>query len=332
MKLTLGIGRWTVKLPLRWIIRHRLSSRQRSRHVDHERGPGRSLSWAACPQHNFYQLHGAIRAYDFCQRQSVYRDDQHGLSAPTLYQGIAPLQPILQRADGSYIGTASLSTGTNFPWLLSPRPGNCCGMVPTTHRRSRRRTTAWIGASGTTYDQDGNVDGQVSMTTQSWAGNSYQVGSVDQIASNLINLAGSFWPQLGANASGNSAAVIQEKLYVRSFAPWYSFGPDPYSNKYPWNVLPCGFDCFLGDNRTFTTAVGPGVTSRINGSVRLLFPDMQPILAQAYSNLTTAIYRLPPGNTGTANPTTIVIHPPADDALDLPGKEAALLGSDCTKH
>jgi hypothetical protein len=106
-------------------------------------------------------------------------------------------------------------------------------------------------------------------------------------------LASGFWPQLGANASGNSTAVIQEKLYVRSFAPWYSFGPDPYSNKYPWNLAPCVFDCFLGDNRAFTTAVGPGVTSRINGSVRLLFPDMQPILAQAYSNLTTAIYRVP---------------------------------------
>ena len=189
-----------------------------------------------------------------------------------------------------------------------------------------------IGASGTTYDQNGNVDGQVSMTTQSWAGNSYQVGSVDQIASNLINFAGSFWPQLGANASGNSAAVIQEKLYVRSFAPWYSFGPDPYSNKYPWNVLPCGFDCFLGDNRTFTTAVGPGVTSRINGSVRLLFPDMQPILAQAYSKPNHSNIPPAPRKYGDGEPYDNCDPSACRRCAGPAVRGGGPSGSDCTKH
>jgi hypothetical protein len=39
-----------------------------------------------------------------------------------------------------------------------------------------------IGASGTTYDQSGSITGQMANApTQSWAGNSYQLGSIDQI-------------------------------------------------------------------------------------------------------------------------------------------------------
>lgn len=91
---------------------------------------------------------------------------------------------------------------------------------------------------------------------------------------------------------------VVQNLYVRVFAPWYAFGPDPLAEP-----LPCPVDCFLGDNRTFTTSLGEGVTSRISGSVQLQLPAMVPISDNVYSNLTTARFRPPPGNTGWAHPT-----------------------------
>jgi hypothetical protein len=120
--------------------------------------------------------------------------------------------PVLQRADGSYIGT--IGTG--------PQPGQVAqtNMIAFTSSGS----TLWtgpndtpqiatsdggvIGVSGTTYDQYGNVDGQVhNLPIQSWLGNAYQVGSVDQVASSVIDIASSFWAFAGANASSNSAGV-----------------------------------------------------------------------------------------------------------------------------
>jgi len=135
----------------------------------------------------------------------------------------------------------------------------------------------------------------------------------------LLNIAGSFWPQLGANASGNFAAVIKQTLYVRIFAPWKTFGPDPfaYTNGYIPVVKPCVLDCFLGDNRSFTTTVNKDVvTSRINGVLQFLFPGMVELNNKTYSDLTTAIYRRPPLNTGTSHP-TVTVTVPSDDYLDL---------------
>lgn len=111
-----------------------------------------------------------------------------------------------------------------------------------------------IGASGTTYDLNGNVDGEIgNVLTQSWSGNSYKLGSVEQVAAAPIQPAGSFSPFQGANASANSTAGILETLYVRVFAPWKTFGPDPfaYTNGYIPVVNPCVLDCFLGDNRSW---------------------------------------------------------------------------------
>ena len=97
---------------------------------------------------------------------------------------------------------------------------------------------------------------------------------------------------------------IVQNLYVRVFAPWPAFGPDPFADIPPFEpgLVPCLVDCFRGDNRTFTTSIGEGVTSRINGSVQLQLPAMVPISDTVYSNLTTARFRIPP-NTGWAHST-----------------------------
>jgi hypothetical protein len=66
-----------------------------------------------------------------------------------------------------------------------------------------------IGASGTTYDQNGNVDGQLAgVPTQSWLGNQYKIGSIEQLAGAPTDLATSLWAFQGANASGKGTAAV----------------------------------------------------------------------------------------------------------------------------
>jgi hypothetical protein len=70
-----------------------------------------------------------------------------------------------------------------------------------------------IGASGTTYDQNGNVDGQLaSVPTYSWVGNAYQLGSIDQVTAFMINYASTFAALVGANNSANNT-VVQQQWY-----------------------------------------------------------------------------------------------------------------------
>jgi hypothetical protein len=79
------------------------------------------------------------------------------------------VQPVLQRADGSYIGTVSTSTAN--PMIAFTSSGNTLWMAPNDSPQIATAGGGVIGASGTTYDQNGNVTGQiVNMRTRSWAG------------------------------------------------------------------------------------------------------------------------------------------------------------------
>jgi hypothetical protein len=69
---------------------------------------------------------------------------------------------------------------------------------------------SWDCREGTvvTFDKNGNATGQLaSLPTYSWTGNAYQIGSVEQTVTNWVNLAASFWPFAGGNASGNGTAI-----------------------------------------------------------------------------------------------------------------------------
>jgi len=222
---------------------------------------------------------------------------------------VAPVWPVLQAQDGSYYGTDN-----NGNMIRFSRSGNVIWSVPNDYPQIATADGGVIGASGITYDSQGRADGQIaSMPIQSWTRNAYQndPGQARQVASTPTNNATSFWAQDGANPSVNSTASqnIVQNLYVRVFAPWYAFGPDPFADALPYGLNglgACFIDCFLGDNRTFTTSLGEAVTSRISGSVQLLLPATVPISDKVYSNLTTARYRTflnPFGRTGWAHPT-----------------------------
>jgi hypothetical protein len=208
-----------------------------------------------------------------------------------------PLQPILQRADGSYVGTVGIGpqpgqvTQTNM--VAFTPPGTPLFTVPNDTPQIATSDGGVIGASGTTYDQNGNVTGQLaSVPTLSWTGRAYTAVPINQVAAPPVQPTGSFDPFIGNNPSANGTAVIKETLYVRSFAPWQWFGPDPL------HLPPCFVYCFKGDDRSFTTSVSPTVTSRINGIVTFVLPGMTLIDAYAFSNASYDKF----GDTATGTP------------------------------
>ena len=127
-----------------------------------------------------------------------------------------PVQPVLQQADGSYIGTVQTQTGN--PMIAFTASGNTLWMGPNDTPQIATSGGGVIGASGTTYDQNGNVTGQTSnMPTQSWTGNSYQLGSVDQVAATLLVDATSFWPRTFGNPSTISTASQRFQGKIHTF-------------------------------------------------------------------------------------------------------------------
>jgi hypothetical protein len=89
-----------------------------------------------------------------------------------------------------------------------------------------------IGYSGITYDSQGRATGQVgSVPLQSWHGNAYQYGSVDQVVPTPTNVATTLWAQVGANPSGNSTAA-RPWYFVLVWQNDFSFTPD-YPNPLP---------------------------------------------------------------------------------------------------
>ena len=85
-------------------------------------------------------------------------------------------------------------------------------------------------------------------------------------------------------------APRQETLYVRSFAPWDWFGAEPPI---------CFYNCFRGNNRSFTTSRDKGVTSKATGILNFVLPSMSLTTSPTvYSDQSGDVY----GRTATATP------------------------------
>src|SRR5258708_1270405 len=97
--------------------------------------------------------------------------------------------PVLQLQDGSFVGftftgpvTVAFGASGNVKWTA---PGNFAQMATA--------DGGIIGASGTTYDTNGNATGQLAtLPTESWLGNGYQYGSIERVAFSFPALAATF--------------------------------------------------------------------------------------------------------------------------------------------
>ncbi len=116
------------------------------------------------------------------------------------------LTPVLQAQDGSFVGADDMGNMVGFD-----AGGNILWSVPNEWPAIATADGGVIGESGTMYDANGMATGAVGpLPTYSWFGDSYQVGSVDQVRAPWLNVAASFWPFSDANRSKNQAAVSQE--------------------------------------------------------------------------------------------------------------------------
>ena len=141
------------------------------------------------------------------------------LDAPLVGQ----VNPALQAQDGSFVGSygldmVSFDQSGNVRWIVpnySPLMATADGGVIA--------TTDYVSA--TVFDQDGNATGQMAnMPTQSWTGTAYlQPGAVQQVVAAPLSVDGaSFWPEAGANPSGNGTAIVQCPCLLQSTS-----GPAP---------------------------------------------------------------------------------------------------------
>jgi hypothetical protein len=156
---------------------------------------------------------GACTVRKWVQLRSIDRDraragTQYVISGPLVAGQTGPVQPVLQAQDGSFVGIATTNTGARY-MIAFDATGSVRWAVPHESRQIATDDGGVIAQSGITYDQNGNATGQVGTTAAySWLGDSYQIGSIEQLETNLVRLAISWWPFRGGNASGSGTANL----------------------------------------------------------------------------------------------------------------------------
>jgi hypothetical protein len=123
------------------------------------------------------------------------------------------ISPVLQREDGSFIGTWQ-STMVAFT-----ASGSVLWVVPNETPQITTEDGGVFGKSGIAYDQNGNAVGQTPLYIQSWYGYAYQDGPVTRVAAPVISAAMSLWASLGGNLSGNGTAPSTQTAYASVLLP-----------------------------------------------------------------------------------------------------------------
>ncbi len=232
---------------------------------------------------------------------SISKGSCRGCAAPNLPGQNGGITPVLQAEDGSFIGTYNDNSGQT-DMVAFDQTGNVRWIVPSDQPQIAIAGGGVRGLSGTIYDQNGSATGQISNPPiESWLGNGYTFNPLMQVLSTPISYASTFAAAVGGNPSaaaqssssstgGTSASAIYllpETIYMRSFAPWALFGPEPPI---------CPANCFYGDNRLFSTSLS--ATARITGILSFWMPG---VLGRRYAFSDPS--RDTNGNTLTARPT-----------------------------
>ena len=117
---------------------------------------------------------------------------------------------ILQAQDGSFVGSVGVGDPNNpqYNMVAFDASGNVHWMVSDDQPQIATDDGGVIGQSGVTYDQNGNATGRTPLLTQSWTGNEYVDGDVEQIAQMPAIYAVSFAAAQGGNPSGSKVSVM----------------------------------------------------------------------------------------------------------------------------
>jgi hypothetical protein len=149
-------------------------------------------------------------------------------SPPQVPRQFDSLVPILQAQDGSFVGSVPVGDddGSQYNMVSFDASGNVRWVVPNDQPQIATADGGVIGQSGITYDSNGNATGQVSsLPTQSWRGNFYIEGSVDQLFWDLYVRATTWWAQRNSNPSSTSTAARPWSFTI-SWQNQFDFIPD----------------------------------------------------------------------------------------------------------
>ena len=128
------------------------------------------------------------------------------------------VQPVLQAQDGSFYGTTYAGGAGGI--IKFDQSGNIQWSVPGDSPKIATADGGVIGASGITYDSNGNATDQIGLPIQSWTGNGYTDGPVDQVVFTPTAYATSFAPVNGGNPSAVKSPS-QNGPYVQSLGSTY---------------------------------------------------------------------------------------------------------------
>jgi hypothetical protein len=136
------------------------------------------------------------------------------------------IKPVLQAQDGSFVGEVPLPDSYYYDMVAFDATGKVRWIVPNEQPHIATADGGVIGASGITYDANGNATGQMNLYTQSWRGIEYSgQGAVQSVEGSLIlEDDASFWPTAGGNPSGNGTAFVQCPCLLQSSADSGSSG------------------------------------------------------------------------------------------------------------
>lgn len=131
------------------------------------------------------------------------------------------VQPTLQRADGSYIGTCcsdNIPDGLMFAFTASGQTlWSQSFHTPQFATADQGVIATSPSGQAATFDQSGNQTGQLaSLPTMSWTGNFYPRGSEEQVTAAAIDPAISFEAQQGGNPStpGTSVTTVSFQKHI----------------------------------------------------------------------------------------------------------------------
>ncbi len=129
-------------------------------------------------------------------------------TSPSVPGQTTSIYPALQLQGGLFVGI--IGTQNGYSMIAFDQYGSVNWTVPNDSPQIALSNGGLIGASGVTYDQNGNATGQLpNLPTYSWLGNAYQLGSIDEEVANALVLASSWWAFAQANSSGNNTASQQ---------------------------------------------------------------------------------------------------------------------------
>ncbi len=149
----------------------------------------------------------------------------------------SPAQPVLQAQDNSLVATVSTESGNfvidvdlsgNVKWSVA---GNYQPQVATADGGVFAKSLD-TGAS-ITFDANGMATGQsANLTSQSWTGNAYQIGSIEQVVASTPIIPGSLWSWMGGNPSGTGTAA-RPWVFILVWSNDFSFTPSPKNGSPP---------------------------------------------------------------------------------------------------